>query len=133
MASSEAVIQVHSEVPTTHSGSGSGGHRVALVASQNNPNKVSIIPCSSSAQLPVPVLSSGGCGSKVEQPEVDENCINEANKPLPNSKTGNGTVVRRKSSAISLKASSLASRYVTIFFSQNWVKCFTYVSGKSVI
>ena len=108
VASSEAVIQVHSEVPT-HSGSGSGGHRVALVASQNNPNKVSIIPCS--AQLPVPVLSS--CG-KVEQPEVDENCINEANK-LPNSKTGNGTVVRRKSSATSLKASSLASRYVRHF------------------
>ena len=50
VTSSEAVIQVHNEVPT-HSGTGSGGgHRVALVASQNNPNKVSIIPCNSSGQ-----------------------------------------------------------------------------------
>ena len=45
-----------------------------LVASQNNPNKVSIIPCGSSDQ-PLPVLSS----TKVVE-EVDENCINEANK-----------------------------------------------------
>ena len=30
VSSSEAVIQVHSEVPTAHSGGSGGGHRVAL-------------------------------------------------------------------------------------------------------
>ena len=45
-----------------------------LVASQNNPNKVSIIPCGSSDQ-PLLVLNSTNV---VE--EVDKICINEAKK-----------------------------------------------------
>ena len=83
-SSAEAVIQIHNNESAT----GSSNHRrVALVASQSNPNKVSIIP---SDQL-----------DKLEL-VVDENCINEANKSRPNDlSSGSGGVKskRRRSSS----------------------------------
>ena len=47
VSSSEAVIQVHSEVPTAHSGGSGGGHRVALgtvhvFTEQFYPSKISV-------------------------------------------------------------------------------------------
>ena len=61
---------------------------MAIVASQSNPNKVSIIP---SDQLNNPISNA--------LEEVDENCINEANK-MPN---------RGCSTASTVTASSVSS------------------------
>lgn len=78
--SSEAVIQIHN-----NEGSAERGHRVAIVASQNNPNKVSIIHCDENKAVVQETMTE-------EEVVPDENCINEANKMPPSTLTSTLTI-----------------------------------------
>ena len=91
--SGESMVQVHS----TESQMSTGGQRVALVTSQTNPNKISIVPADqipTSTKITQPLTSSivtsststSSAASKVANNPVvsDENSINEANRmPKP--------------------------------------------------
>ena len=90
----ESMVQVHS----TESQMSTGGQRVALVTSQTNPNKISIVPAdqiptsTKTTQPPISSIvtssstSTSSAASKVANNPVvsDENSINEANRmPKP--------------------------------------------------
>ena len=93
-SSGESMVQVHS----TESQMSTGGQRVALVTSQTNPNKISIVPAdqiptsTKTTQPPISSIvtssstSTSSAASKVANNPVvsDENSINEANRmPKP--------------------------------------------------
>ena len=98
---SESMIQIHSNTTSSdQSMSAPGGQRVALVTSQNNPNKISIVPseqifsnvviggggggCVTSncvvAQQQVANTSASAAAAVHENPISDENSINQANR-----------------------------------------------------
>ena len=86
---SEAVIQVHNSSETSSTGHaaapvGSGGHRVAIVTNESQPNKISIIPSDQ--------LQSTNCSKRLDQPpgesitnetNNDETTINNSDEELP--------------------------------------------------
>ena len=88
---SEAVIQVHNSSETSSTGHaaapvGSGGHRVAIVTNESQPNKISIIPsdqlqsttCSGSKRL-----DQAPGQSITNETNNDETTINNSDEELP--------------------------------------------------
>ena len=83
-ASSESMIQIHSDNTNNPN---AGGQRVALVTSQSNPNKISIVPADQISKTGCTVTTSSDFTAntvanitKNTNPVSDENSINEANR-----------------------------------------------------
>ena len=107
--SGESMVQVHH---STESQMSTGGQRVALVTSQTNPNKISIVPAdqiptsTKTSQPPISSIvtsSSSSATSKVANNPVgsDENSINEANRMPKPQQVGTDLKKKDKTNAFS--------------------------------